>query len=260
MKTLQVIIILIAILLVVLLLILILPFKYRLSLRYKDDLLTVSFLYMILHFDLSLGLKSPVTYKMTVMNKKLFDSEKSNNAAIKENDTGEEKTTENNEYNFESSEPLKEDVKKSKELAKDLFIDAKKLEEKQKKDYKALNDKVDTFIDKVDSFIPHDMIYVVKKIVAELKRLIGKIAPNKVIVDVTYGIKDPYMMGVTYASLVPLIAASDGDISVYPKFLTDEFEGVVKLSKRVPIITIAFPVIRLLLDKRFREVVFKKDK
>ena len=102
------------------------------------------------------------------------------------------------------------------------------------------------------------MKYVLKKVSDEVFKLIKKLSPTDVDVDISYGSSDPYMVGISYAILAPLISITGGDINARPEFGTDEIKAKLELARRVPLITIVIPVLRLLLDKKFRNIVLNK--
>ena len=272
------IVLLVVIILIVLLFIA--PFKYLISLSYGDNEISFDFKYSVVTFNAFIAFKSKVKYYLKILGITLFDSEdkkkdtgKGKGADKKKNkkakaDTNETLTTTKRltDTDFMRDKSIDEEVRASNEDAKELLKSAKKFEKKQLEEIiksgdignKGLKTKIDSFIDGLQNIIPPDMKYVLKKVSDEVFKLLKKLSPSDVDVDISYGSSDPYMLGIGFAVLAPLISLTGGDINAKPKFGSDEVSAHIRLARRVSIITIVIPVVRLLLDKKFRSIVFSK--
>ena len=85
------------------------------------------------------------------------------------------------------------------------------------------------------------------------------ILPKKYELNIKYGISDPYTYGISYAILAPLTGILDENLKVDPTFGKNNFESELNASKRVPLYKIIEPALKLLLDKKFRSIVFNKN-
>lgn len=272
------IVILVIIILIVLLFVI--PFRYLISLSYGDNEISFDFKYSIVTFNAFIALKSKVKYYLKILGITIFDSDdkkkdagkgksddKKKNKKVKA-DINETLTTTKRltDTDFMRDKSIDEEVRASNEDAKELLKSAKKFEKKQLEEIiksgeignKGLKTKVDSFIDGLQNIIPPDMKYVLKKVSDEVFKLLKKLSPSDVDVDISYGSSDPYMLGIGFAVLAPIISLTGGDINAKPKFGSDEIEAKIELARRVPLIAIVMPVVRLLLDKKFRNIVFSK--
>ena len=253
-KILSTIGIVLIIILIIIVLLLVYPYKYTLNINYGDRTLVVDFKYFIIKFYLTIGFSLPVSYSLKIFSKAIFDSNIDNEKNAVKN--------ENEDSSFEDTHKvdnlsIKEKVEDGDKAIKELLIDAKNLNDKQNKEYDETHGKVNTVIDKLDGIIPRDMIYLLKKVLKELRVLLYRLSPKNYNIDISYGIKDPYMMGLSYAVLAPVMAMNDGKMTVKPKFLNDEFGATLKAERRFPLCFLLMPVLRLLIDKRIRKIIIR---
>ena len=272
-KILLIVGIIILVIIVLLVLLIIVPFRYLISFSYIDNELSFNFKYSIVTFNTLIAFKSKIKYYLKIFGRTIFDSDdkkkegkekKSKKAKAAVNKTSIVKGVADTDFMRDKS--IDEEVRASNEDAKELLKSAKKFEKKQLEEIikagdiekKGLKSKIDSFIDGLKNIIPPDMKYVLKKVSDEIFKLLKKLAPTDVDVDISYGSSDPYVVGLSYAVLAPLISITDGDINAKPKFGTGEIGAHIELARRVPLITIVIPVVRLLLDKKFRNIVLSK--
>lgn len=263
------------VIIVLLILLLIVPFRYLISVSYNNSEISFDFKYFIITFNAFIALKSKIKYYLKIFGVTVFDSDndkKDKSLSKKKNKSDKSVADEANvirsltDTDFMNDKSINEKVRASREEAKELLKSAKKFEKEQLEkmvksstiESKRLEKRVDSFIEGLTNIIPPDMKYVLKKTSTEVFKLIKKLAPIDVSVDISYGSSDPYMMGVSYAVLAPLISITGGDINAKPKFGSEEIKADVKLARNVPLITIVIPVVRLILDKKFRNIVFAK--
>ena len=249
-KILLAIAIIIAILIMALMVFLFYPFRYDIDVTYDEKILLLTFKYSIVYFFLSFDFSSPVKCRLELFSKKIFDSESSKKSKDK-------KEVATHEEEVVSPAEFVEDVKDAKETVRDLFASAKKMEDKQKAERKIDSRKLESLVDRFEKFIPNDTIYVLKKILKELKNTLIFIIPKKYKAEIIYGIQDPYAMGLSYMITAPISIMGDKNVDIKPKFMVDTFKGHIHMSNRMPKVCILMPVIRLLLDKRFREIIFR---
>lgn len=276
-KILSIVGIVILVIIVILILLLIVPFCYFISVSYNNSEISFDFKYFIITFNAFIALKSKIKYYLKIFGVTVFDSDndkKDKDKSLNKKKIKSDKSIANeanvirslSDTDFMNDKSINEKVRASREEAKKLLKSAKKFEKEQLEkmvksstiESKRLEKKVDSFIEGLTNIIPPDMKYVLKKTSTEVFKLIKKLAPIDVNVDISYGSSDPYMMGVSYAVLAPLISITGGDINAKPKFGSEEIKADVKLARNVPLITIAIPVVRLILDKKFRNIVFAK--
>ncbi|MBO4667486.1 MAG: hypothetical protein J5666_05100 [Bacilli bacterium] len=265
-KILSIVLIVILIIIILLALLLILPFKYLISLSYSDKEFTFDFKYSVVSFNTLITLKPPIKYYLKIFGITIFDSENKKEGKTKKEKVDKKEARRISDTDFLRDKSISEDLRASDKDARELLNSAKKFEKAQLEeiirsgdiDKQGVKQKVDSFIDKLHNIIPPDMKYVLKKVSDEVFKLIKKLSPTDVDVDISYGSSDPYMVGISYAILAPLISITGGDINARPEFGTDEIKAKLELARRVPLITIVIPVLRLLLDKKFRNIVLNK--
>ena len=241
-KILFAIAIILVILIIILMFFLLYPFKYDIDITYDEKQFVLKFKYSIIYFFLSFDFSNPVKCRLEILSKKVFDS----------------KSTSKKSKRVTNSAEFAEDVKETKEAVKDLFTSAKKMETKQKAERRIDSEKVESFIDRNDKFIPRDTIYVLKKIIKELKKTLIFVVPKKYKVEISYGIQNPFAIGLSYLAIAPISAMGDKNVVIKSNFMEDTFKGHAHMSNRMPKMCILMPVIRLLLDKRLREIILKK--
>ena len=242
-----------------LMLFLIYPFKYDIDIAYDEKLFIFTFKYSIIYFFLSFDFSNPVKCRIELLSKKIFDSSSvSKDIGKKEISTDVATDLVKDKERLESQTEFVKDVEETKEVVKDLFNSAKKMETRQKAERRINSEKAELLIDRCDKYIPRNTIYVLKKILKELKKTYIFIVPKKYKVEISYGIKDPYIMGLSYIITAPISIMSDESVDIKSNFMAGTFKGDIHMSNRMPKICLLMPLIRLLLDKRFREIILKK--
>ena len=273
-KILFVVIIIVLVIIILLALLLIIPFRYLISLIYNDGEISFDFKYSVITFNVFIALKSKIKYYLKALGITIFDSDSKKNKDKVSSKDKNDKVILNEaslkpslaDTDFLQDKSISEELRASDEDAKKLLKSAKKIEKEQLEDLvktgsiddKSIRQKIDLFIDNLHNIIPPDMKYVLKKVSAETLSLIKKLSPTDVDVDISYGSDNPYLVGLSFAILAPAIAITDGDINAKPSFNKDGVSAKIELARRVPLITIVIPVVRLLLDKKFRNIVFSK--
>lgn len=266
----------ILIIIIILVLLFIVPFRYLIKLLYVDNELSFDFKYSVVTFNAFISFKSKLKYYLKILGITIFDSDSAKETDNKKKTKKDKAIVKNttvtqslNDTDFLKDKSINEDLRASREDARELLKTAKRFEKEELKeliksggnvekiDFKT---KIDSFIDGLQNIIPPEMKYVLKKVSDEVFKLLKKLAPSDVDIDISYGSSDPYMLGLSYAVLAPVISLTGGDVNVKPKFGRDEISAKVELARRVPLITIVIPVVRLLLDKKFRNIVFSKNK
>ena len=248
------------VIIILVLLLLILPFKYKLELYNENgENYGLSLKYFIIKLKAELKFKPKFSFKLILMNKALVDTtvkkEKKKKDSIEDTD-------------FIKHKGLENEIDVSKREVKKLFISAKNAEHKIKvnnkekhklinKDKNELLKKSNSLIDKFKNLLPKDLIYVIKRIVAEGINVLDKIKPNTCKIDIKYSDKDPYASGMMMAVAAPLYAMigdklklnqNDKDYDTYRLIYTG----------RLVLITLFGPILSLLFDKKVRAFIFKK--
>lgn len=260
--------IILLVVIILVLLLLIIPFKYKLELYNENgENYGLSFKYLIINLKAKLLFKPKFSFKLTLMNKTLVDT------SVEKDKKKKEKEKESIEKtDFIKNKGLEKEIDVSKNEVKKLFLSAKKaeislresniekseLKEKEKYKEKAELIKNSNFIiDKFKILLPKDLIYVIKRIVAEGINVLDKIRPNSCKVDIKFSDKDPYTNGIMMAFAGPIYAilgdklklnSNDKDYDTYKLIYTG----------RPVLITLFGPILRLLFDKKVREFIFKK--
>ena len=259
------------------LILLLIPFKYEFNSNYQNKGLNVSFKYFIISIFAHLKLATPVEYNLKILNKVLFDSSKKKSTENNEKKSYdlEKKNNSIAETDFIKDKELEKNIKDSDKIIKDLFVSAKKYEsedaEKENSEIKVdkdnvnktslvkeKEDKVNVLLDKIDGLIPHDMVYVLKKIYAEVKVLLKKILPRNYNVNIKYGVNDPFIYGISYAIFAPILGMSGEKVNLTPSFGQGEFNSKIDASRRVSLFIFVKPLLKLISDNKFRKIVFKK--
>ena len=255
----------------VLLFFLLFPFKYVLDINYDGKELVLDFKYSLLYFFLSTKFskdEKSTKYLFKIFSVVIYDSDNPEKIArekvgevptLSEAITGKEHVDKES-VPSEEARPLSaiDDIKETRAMIKDLFISSKKMEDRQKGEYDKKLDKVENAVNKLTKVIPNDIAYMIAKTFHEFKSELKHILPKSYKLEVSYGIADPYSMGLTYAITAPLAIMGDKNIDLDPKFMEDSFKAHANFSRRMPKIALLIPLIRLLKDKRFRKIVFRK--
>ena len=165
-KIVMIICILLLIILSILLIVILFPFAYNFDMFYAENEIKANLRYFIFNFSANLKWTNKIEYYLKLGKKVLFDSNiKSNSQTFAKPQRKE----------FDNKEELIKKVNETNVSAKELFIDAKKLESKIENDKetkinnnsKQVKQTIDTndFLEKIKKLIPYDMFYVIKCIV-----------------------------------------------------------------------------------------------
>ena len=279
--------VIIAIVLAIILVILFIPFQYNLSVDYvEDERIDFSLDYMIFKIRGFLTFSPDVTYELTFGKKVILSSD----------DKDDEEEDEDNsieDTEFIENKNLSEEVKESKLAIKDLFTSAKRLEKKQLEEAELEDDQDDdedeieeeidddaneietvdddveiskkkekTFniIDRFKNIFKSDELYVIKKIANEVLDAIKILKPDNVSVKIKYGAKDPYAMGLLFAIAAPIYSILGKKLNLKKNSKSDLTEGHIDIKGHPRLYKLIKPVFNLLIDKKFRKVIFKKKK
>lgn len=275
--------VIIAIVLVIILVILLVPFEYLLDINYiEDNRVDINLKYIIFKLKGFLVFNPETSYELKLWNKILLSSE---------DDDEEDDEDSIEDTDFIETEDLSEEVKESKATIKDLFVSAKRLEEKKRKeeieeddDDDEIDDDLDeddiedteievtdkslektkekTFgiIDKFKNIFKGDEFYVIKKTANEAIGALSILKPDKINVDVKYGNKDPYAMGLLFSIAAPIYSFLGKKLKLKQNKSSNLTEGHIDITGHPQLYKLLAPILRLLLDKKFRKVVFKKRK
>lgn len=290
MDILKIILIVLAVIIVIaiaiILVILFIPFQYNLSVDYvEDERIDLSLDYMIFKIRGFLTFSPEVTYELTFGKKVILSSDN--------NDDEEEEDNSIEDTEFIENKNLSEEVKESKLAIKDLFTSAKRLEKKQLEEEELEEDQDDdedeieeeidddvneietvddeveiskkkekTFntIDRFKNIFKSDELYVIKKITNEVLDAIKILKPDNVSVKIKYGAKDPYAMGLLFAIAAPIYSILGKKLNLKKNSKSDLTEGHIDIKGHPKLYKLIKPVFYLLIDKKFRKVIFKKKK
>lgn len=253
-----IILVILLIVILILFLLLIIPFEYKIELTDKNaKCYIVDFRYLIIKFKAELNFEPKFRLLVTLLNKKLVDTNKKKEKKKKESIS---------DTDFIKNKDIEKDVVSGKKEVKKLFSSAKNYEKKylSVKDEKLSDDekknKIDSFdkaIDKFKNLIPTDFIYVIKRFVAEGISVLEKIKPTKCKIDVSYDGSDAYRKGMIMAFAAPLYSFLGDDIRLR---FDNQDENIYKITfiGRPVLITLFGPILSLLFDKKVRSFIFKK--
>lgn len=263
--------VIIAIVLAVILVLLFYPFEYVAELSFtNEDKFDLKFKYIIFKIKGFLVYKPKVFYEFKLWDKVIAKSdeidEKKENNSIEETD-------------FIENENLSSEILDSKVVIKDLFKSAKALEKKKvselketqkqdvikEKEYEIAEnerkkEKANTVIDKFKGIFKSDEIYVIKLVVNEGIDALKVISPDKVNVKIKYGSNDPYLTGVIFSIAAPIYSILGDDLNLKINSDKEFVESYMTLNGHPRLYKIVGSIFKLLLDKKFRKVIFKKKK
>ncbi len=281
--------IIIAIILVIILILLFFPFEYVLDLSFaKDEKLELKFKYIIFKLTGFLIYKPKVTYEFKLWDKVLAkkDDETEDNEEIEEaiadEETEVEDTVEDNSIekdDFIENKNLSSEISESKTVIKDLFKSAKALEKKKALELKETEEldeakekeqeiienakKKEKAIDVIDKFkgiFKSDELYVIKLVVNEGIDALKAIKPDKINVKIKYGSSDPYLTGVLFSIAAPIYSIMGDDLNLKINADKDFIESYMTLVGHPRLYKLVGSILRLLMNKKFKKVVFKKKK
>lgn len=238
--------------LVLLVIILLLPFKYTFDASYIDKELNIYLKYIIFPLHVYANTNNKLEFKGTLWKKVLFESKK------------EVKTIEKNsigDTDFIVDKYIEESIEETDKDAKRLFLRAKKYEKdlksKNKSKDKAKKEKV-SFTTKLKRFMPSNIIYVIRLVFREGFKISNRLKPTKMDVSIKLGYDNPFKTGLVLAALGPISVFRSLGFNIGGCFNKSIFEGTIHATRRICLIYVLMPAIRVLLDKRFRSIAFKK--
>lgn len=261
-KILALILLLIIFLIVLLLLI---PFKYILITTYDGNDLLIDLKYIVFHFVLNIHFKKPIKIisKLNCFTVVDIIKEKKNKNKNEKNvvkNDGDEKNKLKNS-NFIKNLDIKKAVTESKADIITLFKRAKEYQfNMNSKEGKKVfvNSIIDFILDKVKKIWPKKAINVLKIILSELQKILPTFLPKDIDASLKIGFEDPFYIGIALAVLSPIYSIFGKKMNVLPSFRKEEISGTIKFSGKPVLIIPVISLIRLLLNKEFREFVFKK--
>lgn len=267
-KILCIIAIILIVIIVLFFLLLLIPFPYFLSVNYDERKIDLKFRYLVINIFGFIDFSKPIKYRLQMLKKVLFDSEVRSEKKEKKTDSKDKKinqeinSTSISDTDFIKDKNLTKEISDTKAAAKDLLLAAKKYEKSMDKveSKKSLKASFDNLLSKLKNLIPYDMIYVIKKISDEVLNIIDIIKPRNYSFDITYGLGDPYMTGIAYSFLAPFMAVTDGKLDANLDFKDTNFKSDLRIRGNIILFRFVFIAIRLILDKRFRSIVFNKQK
>ena len=290
-KILIVLAVLILILIVIILILILIPFRYNIEIVYDSNKLNIDAKYIIFKVAGYINFKFPVEYEVKLWNKILVDSNKS-----KEEEKEEESIS---DTDFIKDKNLEKDIDTSDKVIKDLFISAKKqeevisneennlsaddrkidIEEKEKKvadskenkksvsitkrereKVKTNNELINRLFKLIERFMGEEKSYVIELITNKVILLINKIKPKNIKTEISYGFDDAYNTGILSAIFAPIASITKGKFNLFPNFKQNGFKAETKITGSIIILSIVKAAIEILLDKKFRIIVFSKNK
>ena len=102
--------------------------------------------------------------------------------------------------------------------------------------------------------------YVIELITNKVILLINKIKPKNMKTEISYGFDDAYNTGILSAIFAPIASITKGKFNLFPNFKQNGFKAETKITGSIIILSIVKAAIEILLDKKFRIIVFSKNK
>ena len=270
--------VIVAIILVIILILLFFPFEYVLDLSFaNDEKLELKFKYIIFKITGFLIYKPEVSYEFKLWNKVLAkkDEETEGDEEVEEDIDDEEIEDEDvakdnsiEEDDFIENKNLRSEISESKTVIKDLFKSAKALEKKKVSELKEsensdttkIKEKATNVIDKFKGIFKSDELYVIKLVVNEGINALKTIRPDKINVKIKYGSKDPYLTGLLFSIAAPVYSIMGDGLKLKINGDKDFTESFMILVGHPRLYKLMGSILRLLLNKKFRNVAFKKKK
>lgn len=277
---LTIICIIVAIVLIVILFILFYPFEYVIDLSFtNDDKLDLKFKYIIFKIKGFLIYKPEVSYEFKLWNKVIVKNDKGDKSDEEIEDDDIEENNSIEETDFIKNDNLSSEIKDSKTAIKELFKSAKAFEKKKVEEIKKTEEidkekdkeqeKIENakkkenaanVIDKFKGIFKSDELYVIKLVVNEAIDVLKAIRPDKINVRIKYGSSDPYITGVLFSIAAPIYSMMGDNLNLKINADKDFVESYMTLIGHPRIYKIVGSILRLLINKKFRKVVFKKKK
>ena len=172
------------------------------------------------------------------------------------------------EDNIIENKNVRIEISESKTVIKDLFKSANSLEKKKISELKEsenldstkVKEKANSVIDKFKGIFKSDELYVIKLVVNEGINALKIINPDKVNVKIKYGSSDPYFTGLLFSIAAPIYSIMGDDLNLKINSDKDFTESFMTLVGHPRLYKLMGSILRLLMNKKFRKVVFKKKK
>lgn len=242
----------------------IIPLTYVFDISYDNKVFDLKFKFWFFVFELKIKIGTPLYYRAQIMHKVIADStDKKVESYANENDTSISDTDFISDKSIASSVTIdrhatKEILKRAEEYNAELNKENKVDDSNEQKGFiKEKYEQIISFIDSFKELLPKNIIYVAKLIAKEWCEYYKNLLPKKITTNTEFGFDDPYSVGLVLSIISPFYALYGSDIKVKPHFDKNIFKSSTKIIGRPQIIFIIIPVIHLLLDKKFREVMFK---
>ena len=142
------------------------------------------------------------------------------------------------------------------------YKDAKKYDKKLDKELdnnetKKSNIKKKSLIKKYKELDDEDREYIKNCFASLVKNILNIIKPKDIKLDFTFGLEDPYTVGEILAVLGVLYNRFGDSIKVKPVFNKNLFDGKIYIKGSFRLINIVILAIKLLLNKKVREFIWK---
>lgn len=259
-KILYALLFIVLIALILLILLLIIPFPYKLDIiNDNNENFSMLLKYLVFKLNINLDFKPKFLFKILFQNKVIVDTSKKKERP-KKNSIGDTEFIKNKEIN--------EELEVSKNEIKKLFLSSKKSNLKTEKSINNVSEshenktrniiKLNNIVDGFKSVLPKDLIYVIKKILSEAVLVLDRIKPYKTTVFIEQSNSDPYKSGLTMAFAAPLYAFMGNNLHLNVNQKDNDCYKITFYGRPI-LITLAFPIIRLLLDKKVKSYFFKKS-
>lgn len=259
--------------------------KFRLLVNNKNEndiILKISYLFGIISFVfdnnndiLTLKIFGVSIEKIKYIFKFGKNKKSTKNKKVRENKKSKKKNTENFEEN--KNDFKLQDEHKSEQLPKELYnIEDDKDNDENKSSYKNTSEdssenirekteviNVKVIFEKIKSVLD----YPNKKVIIDaiknlLKGLINSIKVKYISLDLEYGTGDPYQTGCAcgiISSLRPFLKIKNSKkISVHPNFEELIFDIDLNIKGKTSIFKLTLPIIKFLLTKPIKNIIFKK--
>lgn len=142
------------------------------------------------------------------------------------------------------------------------YKDAKKYDKRLDKELdnnetKKSNIKKKSLIKKYKELDDEDREYIKNYFASLVKNILNIIKPKDIKLDFTFGLEDPYTVGEILAVLGVLYNRFGDSIKVKPVFNKNLFDGKIYIKGSFRLINIVILAIKLLLNKKVREFIWK---
>ena len=146
------------------------------------------------------------------------------------------------------------------EISKKLLSQSKKVSKLVKKEKKPFSLKV--FIHNVKVkfkyFTSKETHEFIKLLYKELKKILGYILPKRLNAKIDIGLKDPFLLGTTLSFFSFIYKKFGENLKVTPHFNEKIFTGDIEGDGEIRLIILILIFIKLLFNRRFRQMIFSK--